>query len=175
MTCMTCGAQFEQHRMGRPRRYCTSKCQPSRLIRQRVLDRSRCRKCGDAINEHDRQQRGLRCSACANTERRARYRAAGGHSPAARAYIHAFKKLRRARLRGVAYEFFRPAEIYERDGWHCWLCGRVVPRELRAPHPLSATLDHVVPIARRGPHTRANVRLAHRICNTRRGIQAVRR
>lgn len=66
-------------------------------------------------------------------------------------------------------ERFAPAEIFDRDGWLCWLCSEDVPRDAKWPDPLSPSLDHVVPLSRRGTHTRANVRLAHLVCNIRRG------
>ena len=34
------------------------------------------------------------------------------------------------------------------------------------PHPRAPTVDHVVPIAEGGDDTRANVQLAHFLCNS---------
>lgn len=79
----------------------------------------------------------------------------------------AAKHRRRARLAGVGSEPFTRAEIAERDGWRCRLCGEPVDPELRYPDPLSQSLDHVIPIARGGPNTRANSQLAHLRCNLR--------
>lgn len=77
------------------------------------------------------------------------------------------KDLRTARLRtnGQVEQFSR-YEIYKRDGWHCQICGRKVERRLRSGDRMSATLDHVIPVSRGGQHMRANVRLAHMICNS---------
>lgn len=48
----------------------------------------------------------------------------------------------------------------------CGICGRAVDFELEAPHPLSATVDHIVPIARGGhPSALENLQLAHSACN----------
>jgi 5-methylcytosine-specific restriction endonuclease McrA len=76
---------------------------------------------------------------------------------------------RRARLKGG--EHFTALEVFEADGWRCYLCGRATPRRLmgnvrngRAP-----TLDHVVALARGGTHSRANVRCACRSCNSLKG------
>jgi len=68
-------------------------------------------------------------------------------------------------------ESFTPEEIFERDGWRCQIpgCGRRVKRTAVAPHPLAPTLDHIIPRSEGGDHTRANVRCAHFICNSRRG------
>lgn len=59
-------------------------------------------------------------------------------------------------------ERFTLDEIYERDGRICHLCSKPVERQ-------QATMDHVIPVTKGGPHTRANVKLAHRGCNTRKG------
>jgi hypothetical protein len=52
--------------------------------------------------------------------------------------------------------------IFERDGWICGICGRAV-------EPDDATLDHIQPISLGGLHEPANLRLAHGVCNSRRG------
>jgi 5-methylcytosine-specific restriction endonuclease McrA len=65
-------------------------------------------------------------------------------------------------------EKFDPFEVFERDGWCCYICGTSTPRELRgAPVPNAPELDHVVPISRGGGHTRANTACACRACNKR--------
>lgn len=63
----------------------------------------------------------------------------------------------------AAGEDFLAEEIFERDQYHCWLCGQ--PTAGQWPAPWSPSVDHVVPIARGGRHTRENVRTAHLICN----------
>jgi 5-methylcytosine-specific restriction endonuclease McrA len=57
------------------------------------------------------------------------------------------------------------SKVYERDHWHCQLCNKPVRRDKPVPHPLAPTLDHIVPLARGGEHSYANVQLAHFICN----------
>jgi 5-methylcytosine-specific restriction endonuclease McrA len=74
----------------------------------------------------------------------------------------------RARAHGAQVEWFAVTEVYERDAWRCWICGQPVDPALRAPDPLSKSIDHVVPISEGGPHTRANVKLAHAACNSKR-------
>lgn len=61
--------------------------------------------------------------------------------------------------------------IYERDGWVCQLCDGPVDPDLGPSHLWAATLDHIecrawvlVP-----DHSPANLRLAHRWCNSVRG------
>jgi len=80
-------------------------------------------------------------------------------------FVHA----RRAAKAGVDAEHFTSVEIFERDAWSCWLCGRETDRAATKDDPMSATLDHVIPLAKGGAHARANVRCAHLICNLRKG------
>lgn len=62
-------------------------------------------------------------------------------------------------------------EICERDDWTCHICGCEVDPQLRYPNPRSKSLDHVIPLARGGAHTAQNTRLAHLVCNLRKGKQ----
>lgn len=69
--------------------------------------------------------------------------------------------MRRALTRGAPdAELFTLDEIYQRDHGICYLCGKEVDHASR-------TMDHVIPVVLGGPHTRANVRLACRSCNSR--------
>lgn len=72
---------------------------------------------------------------------------------------------RRAQKAGAECEKFRHAEVFERDGWICGLCGAPVDRDRAYPDPVSASLDHIVPLSFGGPHTRDNTQLAHLGCN----------
>lgn len=48
----------------------------------------------------------------------------------------------------------------------CGICGRPVDKRLRYPHPLSATVDHIIPLKRGGhPSDIDNLQLAHWTCN----------
>lgn len=50
--------------------------------------------------------------------------------------------------------------VLERDDGVCGICGGDVD-------PLAFTIDHIIPIARGGPHEMANLQLAHKLCNNR--------
>lgn len=84
---------------------------------------------------------------------------------------NAKKHRRRARERAAFVEDVDPAVVYVRDGGVCWLCSRPVPRVVG--DALSPSLDHVVPLVRGGDHSYANVRLAHFVCNARKGAREV--
>lgn len=64
--------------------------------------------------------------------------------------------------------------ICRRDKWRCHICGKKVNDKLKNPHLMSATLDHIVPLAIGGTHEPKNVKLAHMICNSMKGIGSSR-
>jgi hypothetical protein len=76
---------------------------------------------------------------------------------------------KRARFYGVAYEPIKRSVVYARDRWVCGLCGKRVRKDKKAPHPLSPSLDHIVPMAEGGDHLYANVQCAHFLCNSLKG------
>lgn len=64
--------------------------------------------------------------------------------------------------------------LSEEHGMTCYICGCecVEPRGLNLPN--EATIEHVVPIALGGSHTRDNCRIACRDCNTKKGTKLMR-
>lgn len=92
----------------------------------------------------------------------ARQRERYNSDPHFRAQIQA-KKIRRKRAQqGTQIEPVNRDIVAERDGWRCGICGGKVTRK-------NWSLDHVIPLSQGGPHTYANVVLAHRRCNSSRG------
>lgn len=99
--------------------------------------------------------------ACMKRARRRRERLSGTRSETHR---------QRALRYGRRYERVSPRAVFERDGWTCHLCRKPVPRDKKAPHPLSPTLDHIIPMSvPGGDHVYENVRTAHFRCNSLRG------
>ena len=48
----------------------------------------------------------------------------------------------------------------------CGICGKAVEFGLKYPHPLSACIDHIIPVAKGGhPSDIDNLQLAHWTCN----------
>jgi len=48
----------------------------------------------------------------------------------------------------------------------CGICGRPIDKSIKYPHPMSPTIDHIIPIIRGGhPSDIDNLQLAHMTCN----------
>ena len=57
-----------------------------------------------------------------------------------------------------------------REETNCWLCGGFVDVKLKHGLPESPEVDEIVPVSLGGdPYDRSNTRLAHRLCNQKRG------
>ena len=48
----------------------------------------------------------------------------------------------------------------------CGICGKPVDKSLKYPHPMSPTIDHIIPVAKGGhPSSLSNLQLSHMGCN----------
>jgi 5-methylcytosine-specific restriction endonuclease McrA len=72
----------------------------------------------------------------------------------------------RAKKYGVAYVKFTRRSIFERDGYRCHRCKKKCLRKWPPNHPLEPTIDHLIPMALKGPHTPENVACCCRKCNS---------
>ena len=63
-------------------------------------------------------------------------------------------------------ETINEKEVYLRDGWTCQHCKKRVNKQLNWPHPMSPSLDHIIPLSTGGAHIYNNVQLAHLGCNS---------
>lgn len=85
---------------------------------------------------------------------------------------------RRLRIDGNTLENVSLADIYKRDAGICHICGGqcsyddyTVVGDVFIAGNYYPSIDHIIPLARGGVHSYDNVRLAHRICNARRGTK----
>lgn len=83
----------------------------------------------------------------------------------------------RARKKGVPSQYYTRQQLFDRDGYDCYLCN--LPVELTANHiqgqpgwELYPHVEHVIPLALGGHDTLANVKIAHAVCNIRKGVSA---
>lgn len=113
--------------------------------------RSECAICGTQFVKRNKQR-------CCSIECRKELVARSG-----------YLERRRALERGATVEKFARAEIFERDGWICHLCGGLIDRDARPRSSKAPSLDHVIPLSLGGEHSRANTKAAHFGCNARKG------
>ena len=83
------------------------------------------------------------------------------------------KHRRRARMHNAQVEEVDPLIIAKRDKYKCHICRKRVDMNLDWQDRYSPTMDHLIPISLGGDHTYANIRLAHRTCNSSKGNRAV--
>ena len=56
----------------------------------------------------------------------------------------------------------------------CAICGQPVDKSLKSPDPMSASIDHIIPVFKGGhPSDLSNLQLSHRACNRAKGIKLV--
>lgn len=172
-TCQHCGSNIDHKRL--EVRYCSLKCQRRGLGGVDFRPMVDCRGCGTSFRPGHAAQKycGAHCRQSHHTwlwRQRNPEKYAETKIKSA-ASVRAGGQRYRSRKRSATVEFFLHSEIFERDGWVCQICDRHVDRALKWPHSLSASLDHVIPISKGGDHSRANVQLAHVICNLRKSAR----
>ena len=79
---------------------------------------------------------------------------------------------RRARQHGAFVEHIDRIAIFDRDHWTCQHCRRKLNPATRYPDKRTASLDHIIPLARGGKHEASNVQLLCLDCNRRKGARA---
>ena len=153
--CPECGEDKPLDQWSANRTYCRP-CAAKRMRNRRQADPVAAARARRRQYETDPER---------HRERRRRWREANPER--ARAESRRNTQLRRAALLGVDAEVFDDIEIFERDDWLCGICGTAIAPERTYPDPHSVSLDHVLPLARGGAHTRSNVQAAHLQCNLR--------
>lgn len=85
---------------------------------------------------------------------------------------------RRQRIVENTLENVSLEELYKRDAGACHICGGqcryddyTVVGDVFIAGNYYPSIDHIIPLAKGGEHSYDNVRLAHRICNARRGTK----
>jgi 5-methylcytosine-specific restriction endonuclease McrA len=84
--------------------------------------------------------------------------------------VREFARRRRARKRMNGSEPYTEAQILKIHGTVCHICAGPIdiskPRKIGSPGwRMSLHIDHVIPLAKGGPDTLANVKPAHAVCN----------
>ena len=167
-SCLVCGKAVVWERgegqRGRLRRFCSDACKLARRIARgpRRKQSIACATCGRMFRPRNGRKRPqLVCSLSCRPQVVA---------PKHKIYESKAERdrhsgiIRRARKRATTVEWFRHGTIFRRDRYVCGLCGQPTVKD---DPLLKPSLDHVVPIAAGGTHTRDNVQCSHWICNQR--------
>lgn len=80
-----------------------------------------------------------------------------------------YGRQRRARMYETEIERIETQVVADRDDWVCYLCDDDIDPNLTYPDFGYRTIDHVIPLSRNGTHTYDNIKIAHWICNIRKG------
>jgi len=158
VNCLECGEVVIKRPHFGKRYFCSSKCQAlwmNRRAKERYIPKISnvlCIWCGQSFDTNRYNFRFCSTKCKKENEKIAKY---NNHLR------------RRMHLREGFIEQIKPLEIFMRDGWKCGICGGKINRNVIAPHPMSASIDHIIPISKGGQHIRTNVRCSHFICNNR--------
>lgn len=153
ITCQQCNEVFTSARLDA--RFCAKRCS-SRWQREHAPTGCSVAGC----------PRPLRAKGMCNTHyRKARGERQQGWNDRRRDNYHRRRALKKRVTTGDPVSL---AYIRERDRDRCHLCGKRIGKRAW-PHPLSPSLDHVIPLTKGGGHDSANVRLAHLACNSAKG------
>ena len=135
--------------------------QPNRHVPRLTV----CTTCGVAIRRRVHADRQHYCSVdCRNIGEYGGSRGSGSG-----AYSWSKMVMRRARDAGVpVVDVFDRIEVFERDGWMCYLCKKATDRDASVFDPRSPTVDHVIPLSlgAASEHSLANARTACLGCNS---------
>lgn len=147
--CVICGAEYEPHSKGQS--CCSRPCQMKathKIIHNRTTEMV-CVTCGAEYDVAVSAAHSSKyCTVCRDN-----------------LYSHNGPQ-NRARKWGVEYEPINNAEVFARDHWTCGICGERVDQRVKYPDPMSASVDHIVPISCGGGHVWSNVQCSHLGCNS---------
>lgn len=74
--------------------------------------------------------------------------------------------VRSDKQKGTRGAYEKAREVILKTQTVCGICGKPVDFSYKYPHPLSPTVDHIIPVSKGGhPSDLANLQLAHRCCN----------
>jgi 5-methylcytosine-specific restriction endonuclease McrA len=191
MNCIECGAGVPPRvkaRCGKPPGFCSAECRRrrKRTTYQQWMKTNRDRKLAldakcraqrkethpDYFRQHYAKHREKRKREAgewyhANSERALEVRRAyvAANIEKARIWGRKSANKRWAIKKNLFVEDVDPLVVFERDKAICGICRKLVDVNS------NWELDHIVPLSKQGPHSYANIQLAHRRCNRSKGAK----
>lgn len=161
LKCEFCLSEFEH--IDRTRRYCSLSCsakdqtknKPNRKKIEKI-----CQYCGCVYNVCVSSKSiskfcGRRC-----------YEKYRNKLDNRKAYVKKHRVIYKTKLKDRTIDEVSPNYILSRDNMKCHICGKKINIKYKYPHPLSASLDHIIPISKGGEHSTRNIKAAHFGCNS---------
>lgn len=148
--CLVCGSP---ELMAGSRRYCSRACSQTA---------TRARNAGMAVREYLARRADVTCNGCGDSIRvvaTSRGTVIGGQ---------AFEWCEECRAQRQKHGISAKM-LARRDGTDCGICDEPIDMSLRAPDPLSPSIDRIIARVRGGSDDPENLQLAHRRCNQSKG------
>jgi len=196
-TCQKCGTEFVQkYTRGRPRLYCSDRCR--QLVqganRRKPQERLSCLTCSQSFKaaRSDQKYCSRQCAGVANTrkallKRNQQFegsracpdcgeRFAIQQAKSSRKFCDECRRrrkqdtnARKSQKRRAAGRPVGLSDVVAARGRKCHICHRQIDLNLSGRHPQGPSIDHILPVSMGGTNDLANLNIAHRVCNTRRG------
>jgi 5-methylcytosine-specific restriction endonuclease McrA len=163
-SCQWCNTQFFANKV---KKFCQSSCRVAFQNKQRADETKakhianprrfdfNCDRCGQSVITDiciRKTYSGRFCRNCALVKRRERYR------------------IKTAKRQKIVNPIRISADVLiQRDGNVCHICLTEIDLSLARNSRFGATIDHVVPVSKGGADTLENMKLAHWICNIKKG------
>ena len=145
-------------------KYCSSKCR-ARGDRSAPTHKT-CESCGKEYSLEGRRADSTWCSdECRRAIQRKNFAYKVANNPGFVVRMRQAEYKRKARKRNAFLEEVDRELVMERDKWTCHLCKGKIKKSAVWPDLLFGTLDHVIPLAKGGKHSYANIKAAHLTCN----------
>lgn len=166
--CKQCNKEFTQHYIAVPKGYCSDECE-----KEYTKEYSKQR---DKIKSDEKKANTIyKCKVCETVftpeykDKKRYYCSDDCKQQAMKEYSHTARVNREIRKKGAFVAPVYRKQIFKRDNYTCMLCGQFLNMNVVSPHPLSPSIDHVIPLSKNGTHEPGNVQAAHLICNSHKG------
>lgn len=145
-------------------KYCSARC-TTRASRS-VPTHKQCDICGNEYSLDGKRIDSLCCSdECQREMARRNYASKMKSDPLFVLKVRSNEYKRKARKKNAFLEEVDRDYVMARDKWTCHLCKEKIPKNAAWPDRLFGTLDHIIPLAKGGKHSYANIKAAHLTCN----------